>query len=277
MSRKMIDYKVENGKIVSIDGYEVGGGGGYKINKLTVTENGVYDSELEAYKPVVVDVPQISENGTLLKNLLDATKTTYYLFKSYQGTSVDGLISYMDTSNVTNMDSTFYGCSNLTNIPPLYTPKVTTMRNMFQDCRNLTSVPMLDTSKVTEMGNMFSGCSKLTTIPKFDTSNVTNMNGMFAYCSNLTTVPELDASKVDWAYFSNIFSGCKKLTSIGLHGFVSPISIDSTALGHDALVAFLNQAGIATSGASITMGSAKLALLSDEEKAIATNKGWTLA
>lgn len=28
MSRKMIDYKVENGKIVSIDGHELGGGGG---------------------------------------------------------------------------------------------------------------------------------------------------------------------------------------------------------------------------------------------------------
>ena len=27
MSRKMIDYKVEGGKITSIDGYEVGGGG----------------------------------------------------------------------------------------------------------------------------------------------------------------------------------------------------------------------------------------------------------
>ena len=277
MSRKMIDYKVENGKIVSIDGYEVGGGGGYKINKLTVTENGVYDSELEAYKPVVVDVPQISENGTLLKNLLDATKSTYYLFRDYKGTSVDGLISYMDTSNVTNMGSTFYNCSKLATIPQLYTPKVTAMRNMFQDCKNLTSVPMLDTSKVTDMSSMFNGCAKLTTIPKFDTSNVTNMSGMFSFCSNLTTVPELDASKVDWAYFGNTFSGCKKLTSIGLYGFVSPISIDSTALGHDALVAFLNQAGTATSGASITMGSAKLALLSDEEKAIATNKGWTLA
>ena len=172
MSRKMIDYKVEDGKIVSIDGYEVGGGGGYKITKLTVTENGVYDSELEAYKPVVVAVPQISEDGTLLKNLLDATKSTYHLFYKYKGASIDGLISYMDTSNVTNMDGTFYNCSNLTTIPQLYTPKVTTMQNMFQDCRNLTSVPMLDTSKVTSMSAMFNGCAKLTTIPKFDTSNV---------------------------------------------------------------------------------------------------------
>ena len=32
MSRKMIDYKVENGKITSIDGYEVGGGGSGDVN-----------------------------------------------------------------------------------------------------------------------------------------------------------------------------------------------------------------------------------------------------
>ena len=31
MSRKMIDYKVENGTITSIDGYEVGGGGGTAV------------------------------------------------------------------------------------------------------------------------------------------------------------------------------------------------------------------------------------------------------
>ena len=32
MSRKMIDYKVENGKITSIDGYELGGGGSGGVN-----------------------------------------------------------------------------------------------------------------------------------------------------------------------------------------------------------------------------------------------------
>lgn len=37
MSRKMIDYKVENGKIVSIDGYELGGGGS-KAKKLEETK-----------------------------------------------------------------------------------------------------------------------------------------------------------------------------------------------------------------------------------------------
>lgn len=36
MSRKMIDYKVEDGKIVSIDGYELGGGS--KAKKLEETK-----------------------------------------------------------------------------------------------------------------------------------------------------------------------------------------------------------------------------------------------
>lgn len=37
MSRKMIDYKVEDGTITSIDGYEVGGGGRYNA-QVTLTK-----------------------------------------------------------------------------------------------------------------------------------------------------------------------------------------------------------------------------------------------
>ena len=252
MSRKMIDYKVEDGKIVSIDGYEVGGGGGYEIKKLTITKNGLYDSEFEAYKPVVVNVPQISEDGVLLKNFIDARGTADYLFYKYGGTSVDELISYTYTSNVTSMDSTF------------------------SSCFNLTTIPLLDTSNVTNMHSMFETCTNLTTIPLLDTSNVTNMRSMFASCAKLVTVPAFNASKVESLEY--MFSGCTSLTSIGIYGFRSSIDISKTVLEHDAIVALLNQAGTANNSyCKITMGSAKLALLSDEEKAIATNKGWTLA
>ena len=99
---------------------------------------------------------------------------------------------------------------------------------------------------------------------------------MFNYCSKLTSVPQLDTSK--GTDFNNMFSYCSNLTSIGIYGFTRSIDITPTALEHDAIVAFLNQAGTAyNSNQKITMGSTKLALLSDEEKAIATNKGWTLA
>ena len=42
-----------------------------------------------------------------LKNLLDATQSTYYLFNNYNGTSVDDLIQYSDTENVTTMEYMF--------------------------------------------------------------------------------------------------------------------------------------------------------------------------
>ena len=201
---------------------------GSKNEPLEVTANGVYEAPKgTGYSPVKVNVPQTAESGTV-KALLDAKQSAYNLFFSYNGTSVDHLISFNDTANVTNMVQMFAGCSNLTTIPVLDTSKVTNMSSMFMDSSNLTTIPALDVSSVTSLGK--------------------------------------------------IFSYCKKLTSIGMYGFTRTINISDTALEHDALVAFLNQAGTAyNSSQKITMGSAKLALLSDEEKAIATNKGWTLA
>ena len=254
ISRRMITYKVDDtGKITSIDGHELAGGGGgdYEIKELVVTENGVYDVSGEAYKPVRVNVPQTAQSGTL-KALLDATKSAKSLFSSYQGSNVDGLISYNDTANVTNTSF------------------------MFDSCRKLTTIPKLDTSNVTLMQYMFNYCTELTSIPELDTSNVTNMSNTFNNCGKLTSIPQLNAVNV--TDFDSMLYGCYGLTSIGLYNFTRSINISSTALKHDALVAFLNQAGTAyNSSQKITMGSDKLALLSDEEKAIATNKGWQLA
>ena len=174
------------------------------------------------------------------------------------------------------MSYMFAYCRNLISIPLFDTSNVTNMNNMFYKCKSLTSIPELNTSNVNDMYDMFIYCYKLTTIPELNTSNVTNMSFMFGSCSELTTVPRLDTSKV--TSFDYIFNGCSKLTSIGLYGFTRSIDITNTALEHDAIVAFLNQAGTAyNSSQKITLGSTKLALLSDEEKAIATNKGWTLA
>ena len=273
---------------------------GSKNEPLEVTANGVYEAPKgTGYSPVKVNVPQTAESGTL-KAFLDATKYSSWLFYGYKGTSIDDLIKYsdtssvidmwamffacnnlttipqLDTSNVTNMREMFRNCSRLISIPQLDTSKVTNMENMFDNCNNLTTIPQLDTSNVTDMSYMFYQCNKLTNIPQLDTSKVTDMDNMFTVCNNLTTIPKLDASKA--TSFSSIFDGCIMLTSIGLYGFKRSIKITDTALGHDAIVAFLNQAGTAyNSYQKITMGSTKLALLSDEEKAIATNKGWTLA
>ena len=162
-----------------------------------------------SYPSAIDSLP--SGGGGSLKTLLDATKSCYYLFYNYSGTSVNELISYNDTENVTNMSNMFNSCSKLTTIPQLNTSKVTNMSYMFSNS-TVTTIPQLDTSKVTNMSNMFNHCSNLTTIPQLDTSNCNNMSSMFASCNNLTTIPHLDTSKV--SNMSTMFTNCGKLTTI---------------------------------------------------------------
>ena len=113
----------------------------------------------------------------------------------------DGIV-LLDTSSVTNMESMFYNCKNLTTIPLLDTSRVTTMYAMLWGCTNLLSIPLLDTSKVTNMSYVLYGCTNLTTIPLLNTSKVTNMYSMFNGCTSLS-----DES------LNNILAMCKNATS----------------------------------------------------------------
>lgn len=163
-----------------------------------------------SYPSAIDSLP--SGGGGSLKTLLDATQSTYHLFYQYKGTSVNDLISYSDTSNVTKMSSMFVECSNLTTIPLFDTSSCTTMFGMFNKCSNITTIPQFNTSNVTNISEMFMGCSKLTTIPQLNTSNVTNMAHMFNSCKELTTIPQLDTRNVN--NMTTMFIGCSKLTTI---------------------------------------------------------------
>ena len=135
------------------------------------------------------------------------------------------------------------------------TSNVTKMESMFSSCISLTSIPQLNTNKVKTMRNMFYNCSKLTTIPQLDVSNVVNMNDMFYNCSNLKTIHMINM-KVNFDISS------------------------STKFTREALVEIINNCYDVTTlnkTAKLTMGSTNLAKLTDEDKLIATNKGWTLA
>ncbi len=96
--------------------------------------------------------------------------------------SIEG-ISYLNTSEVTNMREMFSGCSSLTSL----------------------DASGFNTSKVTDMELMFNVCSKLTTIYGGDdwtTAAVTNSTNMFSGCTSLVggKGTTFDASHVDKAY-----------------------------------------------------------------------------
>ena len=133
--------------------------------------------------------------------------------------------SNIDTSNVTDMNYMFFGCSSLTSLDlsNFDTSNVTDMSGMFSYCSSLTSLNLsnFDTSDVTNMSGMFSYCSSLTSLDlsKFDTSNVTNMNGMFYYCSSLTSLNLSNFDTSDVTNMSNMFNNCSLLTTLNLNNF----------------------------------------------------------
>lgn len=237
---------------------------------LDITTNGIVD--VTNYEKANVNVP--SGGGNTLKNLLDTTHNARYMFYSYTGTSVDNLIQYNDTENVNDMEFMFYACYYLTSVPLLNTSKVTSMNQMFFGCYKLTSIPSFDTSNVTNMQYMLSGI-KMTTIPLLNTSKVTNMNYMFKNCDKLTTVPALDVTNV--TQMSNIFDSCVNLKSILMTNIGANLNISaSTKFEKSDLLVILNNLKTVT-GKTLTMGATNLAKLTEEDKAIATNKGWILA
>lgn len=133
-----------------------------------------------------------------------------------------------------------------------------------------------DTENVTNMSSMFYNSRRLTSIPQLNTSNVKKMDGTFSYCSSLETIPQLDVSNVTSAI--NMFFQCSYLKSILMTGMKVSFDIHwSTRFETDGLVTILNNLATVTTPQTLTMGATNLAKLTDEEKAIATNKGWTLA
>ena len=172
---------------------------------ITITQNGIYTApEGIGYSPITVNVPQTAESGTV-KNLLDVTKSCKQLFYDFKGASVDGLISYNDTSSVIDMNS------------------------MFQDCVNLTTIPQLNTSNVTNMNNLFSGCEKVTTIPQLNTSSATMMRFTFSYCSRLATI-DITHMNITSASNSDAFaSECYSLTKLIIRNMTTIPTLSSGA------------------------------------------------
>ena len=144
--------------------------------------------------------------------------TTYDWFYYMQNLeSITGM-SYLNTSEVTNMAWMFGGCKNLTSLDLSHfnTSKVTDMGAMFYNCSILTSLDLnsFNTSKVTAMGAMFYNCSILTSldVSHFNTSKVTDMRYMFAGGLNLQTIyVGNDWSTAAVTQSSDMFTNCFNL------------------------------------------------------------------
>ncbi len=149
---------------------------------------------------------------------------------------------------------------------------------MCYGCTALTSVGTLETGNVTNMMWAFYGCESLVGIAELDTSSITSASEMFHGCSSLVTIAApLDFSNVT-SQLDTTFTACKNLQNIS---FVGTISVDvwlngCPKLSLESLLSLLNALADGVTDKTCTLGTRNLAKLTDEQKAIATDKGWTL-
>ena len=297
----------------------------------------------------ILQIPSGGENT--LKKLLDATKTTKYLFNSYEGNDITNLIQYSDTENVEDMSRTFYS-SKVVRVPELNTNKVKDFSYAFsrssisefpnwnfsnaesisyllQNCNSLktdivinnlskltgdyclngicqqnavTSVTLNDLNpdiaysidsaffddgwlksvsfntttgvpmKVKSMSETFNYCNQLKTLPLMDLTQCTRFS--ITGCNSLESIPAYDLSNITSINLSSLY----KLAEFHATGMKVSFNISSsTQFTREALVEILNNLATVTTATTLTMGATNLAKLTDEDIAIATNKGWTLA
>lgn len=236
----------------------------------------------------------LTDNGIPLINTSGVTNTK----QMFYGTNIK-VVPYFDTTRVTEAREMFSYCKNLISVPDLVLPSIkglygtfygceklvqapnitvgsglTDISYMFYDCSSLESIQLFDTSNVTNMMSVFSGCKSLKEIPQFNTSKAKYTSYMFDDCTSLETIPLLDFSA---ALSSLNFTDCKSLTNIG--GFQNYIGSDiylygSENITRESMVNVFNTIGEANY--QIMIKQAVYDRLTDEDIAIATNKGWTI-
>lgn len=213
--------------------------------------------------------------------------TTIPLFDTSSVTNMNGMFRYctglesiplLNTSSVTNMNYMFNGCTSLTTIPQLDVSKVTYTNYMFESA-NLESIPSLNFYRAKNVVGMFADCRKLKSIGLLNFEYVTTKSGPMGYSSNkpllneLTDIAGFEKLKVTWS--SMAFELCPNLTVESLMNIINNLW-DWTDYPDGRVE--LNDGRTASFGTTHTMsfGTDNLIKLTEEQIAVATNKGWTL-
>lgn len=135
----------------------------------------------------------------------------------------------------------------------------------------------LDLTKLDTLTYMFQN-SRFTRVGPVRVSGPSAVTAMFDGCSDLVTIDRFIMDNAN--RYSSTFNGCTALANITIDGVIgqSGWTFSACPLTYDSLMSILGALEAKESGAyTLTLGAENLAKLTDAEKAMATQKGWTLA
>lgn len=164
---------------------------------------------------------------------------------------------YSGDFNATNsISGLFQQCTNLSGDISINAPNATSANSAFYLCKNINSIT-LTTAPLTIYGQIFLNATKLQSVYNLNLGETSEAQYQPFYCSKLTNITFADSSIIN---NSTSFSACTKLT---VDSILNILNILKDLTG--------------STSATLTLGATNLAKLTDEQKAIATNKNWVLA
>lgn len=178
-------------------------------------------------------------------------------------------------ANATKAQDFLNRCDNLEYVGGIVSPTLTDITGMFAECKRLTYIGDFDCPELTSIYGFIWNSPLLTKAPSFNSTKLYDIHQAYKDCVALEEIPSIDCTNVTSTFY--YVRNCPALTTVGEMTNLK-VGIDfsmSPLLTVESLINIIN--GLATASATLTLGSTNLAKLSDEQKAIATNKGWTLA
>ena len=209
--------------------------------------------------------------------------------------------TFQENGKRTNYAAAFGGWNSKNNFKPKYPIKPVSAYYMFYNNTG-SGIKILDFVQFCEENNVVLDYSECTNayygiaalqsahFGTLDFSKCTVLNSLFyshSFCDANYSVKTIDAfiSSETTAYHSSTFQYATNLTNLNMVGVIAKNNFNVSycpKLTHDSLMTIINclkdySDYTGTTSWVCTLGTTNLAKLTDEEKAIATEKGWTLA
>ena len=205
--------------------------------KEAIENKGVTVSDSDTFRSYAEKIEDISGGDPIFTSVDNPSSVTITSYNDWQ----KKLIKELDFTHVN------FGMSN--------------MSSMFSSYRVLTSFKWpenIDTSNVTDMSNMFYDCRKLVSLDlsKITTTSLTRINDML-YCTSL----------------KNVVWGNNWLPNSSITLF----SITYCPLSHESCLDLFNKLATRDNNPTLQLSPTTEGNMSEEEIAIATGKGWTVA
>ena len=141
---------------------------------------------------------------------------------------------------------------------------------------------IIDTSKVPGSADQWTS-GEVTHLPAFSFESADLLKNTFGWSYKLHTIDKVILREDGGNTFDRPFVTCNELTNLTIEGKIGQSGFDvadSKNLSRDSLMSIINalqdKTDINTTW-TVTLGTTNLDKLSDAEKAMATQKGWTLA